>query len=146
MFNIHGEWKIEVCNNVVVQYFSGCWNEEAIIAYVKDFRVNTAPLIGTTWAIISFFDDWELGVPEITAHVEEHCQWFKANGCVKDCHVYSPNAAKEMQLERLIPQTEGAYERQVFSNVNHAVNWLASHGFIVKHSVMVNEEILKLTS
>jgi len=127
MFSIHGDWKIEVSNNVLLQYFSGSWNEEAIITYIKEFREKATPLAqhNGKWAILSIFEDWELGVPEIEQHVIEHCQWFKDNGCVKDCHVYSPNAAKEMQLERMIPHTDGSYERRVFTNINEAKTWLA---------------------
>ncbi|AGH45186.1 hypothetical protein [Paraglaciecola psychrophila] len=46
MFKVHGDWKIEVCGHVVVQCFSDGWNEEAIIAYIKDFRTQATPFIG----------------------------------------------------------------------------------------------------
>ncbi|MFT5675970.1 MAG: hypothetical protein ACI808_001906 [Paraglaciecola sp.] len=138
MFRIHGDWKIEVCGSVVVQWFSGAWNEEAIISYVKEFRSKATPLVDKEWAILSIFEDWELGVPAIARHVEEHCEWFKANGCIKDCHVYTPNAPKEMQLESLIPQTDEYYERQVFTNTEEAVAWLASCGFVTVNSVIIN--------
>jgi hypothetical protein len=129
MFNIHGEWKLEVNNKVLIQWFSGSWNEEAIVAYVKDFRKTAAPLVGSDWAILSVFDVWELGVPEIEPHVVEHCQWFKDNGCIKDCNVYLPSEIKKMQLESMLPQTEGNYERLVFNGINKAINWLESCKF-----------------
>jgi len=136
MFSVHGEWKIEVSNNVLLQYFSGSWNEEAIIKYVKEFRKQATPLSlnknnNGKWAILSIFEAWELAVPEVEQHVIEHCQWFKDNGCVKDCHVYSPSAVKEMQLERLIPQTDGNYERCVFTSINEAKAWLAKYHYII---------------
>jgi len=134
MFSIHGEWKIKVHGNVLVQWFAGCWNEEAIIAYVKDFQDKASTLKGKEWAIVSSFEDWELGVPGIDKHIEEHCDWFKTHGCIKDCHIYTPNAAKEMQLERLIPHTDELYERQVFTNIEDAVAWLAGHNFNVSPS------------
>ncbi|NQZ88668.1 MAG: hypothetical protein HRT54_13935 [Colwellia sp.] len=131
MFDIHGDWRIEVYGDVIVQWFSGCWNEEAIIAYVTEFQTKATPLKGKKWAIISSFEDWELGVPEIDKHIAEHCEWFKINGCIKDCHIYTPNAVKEMQLERLIPHTDAFYERQVFTNNEAATTWLASCGFYI---------------
>lgn len=131
MFDIHGDWRIEVHGDVVVQWFSGCWNEEAIIAYVKEFQTMATPLKGKKWAIISLFEDWELGVPEIDKHIEAHCEWFKTNGCIKDCHIYTASAVKEMQLERLIPHTDAFYERQVFSNNEAAATWLANCGFYI---------------
>jgi len=45
-------------------------------------------LVGSDWAMISIFEQWELGAPEIEQHVVEHCRWFKEQGCIKDCHVY----------------------------------------------------------
>ncbi|PKH00508.1 hypothetical protein [Paraglaciecola sp. MB-3u-78] len=134
MFEIHGDWKIEVCGNVIVQRFSDGWNEEAIIAYIEDFQAKATPLIGKEWAILSIFEDWELGVPEIAKHVEEHCTWFLANGCIKDCHVYTTNGTKEMHLERLLPPTDEYYERQIFTHAEMAVAWLASCGFVIENS------------
>ena len=138
MFSIHGDWKIEVCGNVVVQSFSDCWNEEAIIAYVKEFRTKATPLAGKEWAILSVFEDWELGIPEIDKHIDEHCKWFQANGCIKDCHIYTFDSTKSMLLEKLIPHTDEYYERQVFTNVEEAVAWLASYDFIVKNSKIIH--------
>jgi len=44
MFSVHGEWQLEVNNNVLLQWFGGSWNEEAIINYVKEFREKATPL------------------------------------------------------------------------------------------------------
>lgn len=124
MFKVHGKWKILARDNYVLQWFGGCWNEEAAIQYCREFQLKTAHLNGTEWAIVSFFDDWELGVPEIEPHVAEHCRLFKENGCRKDCHIYSRTAAKIMQLENIIPHTEGNYERRVFSCETDALAWM----------------------
>jgi len=129
MLPIHGRWKIKVANNVLMQWFADSWNEEAIIAYMKEFRAAATPLIGRDWAIISVFEQWELGVPEIEQHVIEHCDWFKQNGCIIDCHVYSANSLKKLQLEKMIPHTELGYERCVFDNLNQASTWLNTKGF-----------------
>lgn len=129
MYSNHGEWKIIVDNNIVFQSFKGSWNEEAVLAYIKEFRQKTFPLSKGKWAILSIFEDWELGTPDIEKHVIEHCEWFKEHGCVKDCHVYSPNVLIEMQLEKMISQTEKSYERRVFSSMQSAISWLAIHNF-----------------
>ena len=129
MFSVHGHWRILVKNNYVLQWFRGCWNIEAALQYKNEFKDKTAHLTGTKWAIVSFFDDWELGVPEIESHLHDHCERFSANGCVKDCHVYSPNAVKNMQLEKIVPQSECTYERRVFSNAKDATIWMKSCGF-----------------
>ena len=138
MFPVHGDWKIFTSDTYVLQWFSGCWNEEAAIMYSEEFRQKTLHLAGTKWALLSIFDEWELGVPEIIPHIEKHCQRFKDIGCIKDCHVYTPSAAKEMQLEQMVPQTEGSYERQVFTNLDDAVTWLKVNGFKIKTTEFLN--------
>jgi hypothetical protein len=132
MFAVHGEWMILVKNNYVLQWFSGCWNEEAAIDYIQEFREKTEHFKGTQWAIISLFDDWELGVPGMESHLIEHCQRFKDNGCIKDCHIYTPSTWKNMQLESIVPQSEGNYERQVFSEILKAVEWMKECHFNVE--------------
>ena len=82
--------------------------------------------------MLSIFEDWELAVPEIESHIVEHCQRFKDIGCIKDCHIYTPSATKEMQLEQLIPHTEGNYERQVFNHIDEAIAWLKTHHFTIE--------------
>jgi len=139
MFPIHGNWRIYVTDTYVLQWFSGSWNEEAAIDYVKEYREKTAHLAGKKWVMLSIFDEWELGVPEIIPHVEKHCQRFKDIGCIKDCHVYSPSAVKEMQLEQMIPQTEGQYERRVFAHIDDAVLWLKTCGFQVEVDGFINQ-------
>lgn len=53
MFAVHGDWRILVKDNYVLQWFSGCWNEEAAIQYSKEFQDKTEHLKGTHWAIVS---------------------------------------------------------------------------------------------
>lgn len=146
MLAMHGRWKIKVINNVLIQCFADSWNEEAIIEHIKEFKAAAMPLTQGEWAIISIFEQWELGVPEIEAHVAEACDWFKQHGCVKDCHVYCPNSIKEMQLEKMIPCSSTGYERCIFDNVNSALTWLDSQGFhlnradvLAEHESFVNE-------
>lgn len=128
-YPIHGRWKIEVCDQVVVQYFADTWNEEAAIAYIKEFQQQVAPLIKTRWAILSVFEDWQLGLPCIEKHIIAHCLWFQQNGCEKDCHVYSTNKFKEMQLDKLVPEGDSGYEKRLFTHSQAAIDWLNSQNF-----------------
>jgi hypothetical protein len=131
MLAIHGSWKIKLVGNVIIQCFSDSWNEEAVLAYIKEFKTKVLPLIGHDWAMVSIFEHWQLGIPEIEQHVIEHCDWFKENGCVKDCHVYSPNFFKKLQLEKIIPTSEVGYERCVFEHLTDAIAWMNTQGFIL---------------
>lgn len=141
MHVIHGRWKLDVSNKVLMQWFADGWNEEAVIAYTKEFKALAQPLINCDWAIISIFEEWQLGIPEIEKHVVELCQWFIANGCVKDCHIYSPDAVKTMQLDKMVPHTHtaGNYIRCVFAELEDGIAWLEQQGFeISEPSFLLN--------
>jgi hypothetical protein len=80
----------------------------------------------------SFFDEWELGVPEMESYLIEHCQRFKDNGCIRDCHIYTPSEWKKMQLENIVPQSEGDYERRVFVEEGEAIAWMKMNEFSIE--------------
>tara|TARA_B110000495_G_scaffold166702_1_gene152922 strand:+ start:795 stop:1283 length:489 start_codon:yes stop_codon:yes gene_type:complete len=140
MLSVHGRWEIKIDNNVVIIWFADAWNEEAIVTFCKEFKQVTLPLINKQWAIISIFEQWQLGIPAIEFHVAELCQWFKDNGCVKDCHVYSPSFLKTSQLERIIPHTDSGYERCVFTNAEMAIQWLEEQGYPISNRQYVYDK------
>ncbi len=138
---VHGSWSLSVNNNILLQTFSGAWNKEAAIAYIKDFRETTQPLIHSPWAILSVFEDWELCTPDLNPLIIEHCQWFIEHGCSKDCHVYSPDGLKQLVLDQIIPYEEPGYERRVFSNMDDAISWLATQQFPLANTAYLRELI-----
>jgi hypothetical protein len=140
MLPIDGRWEINVDNNVVMLWFADSWNEEATISFIKEFKTKTQPLIHKQWAIISVFEQWQLGIPAIEKHVIKLSDWFIANGCVKDCHVYSPNFFKRMQLERMIPEIKDTYERRVFADAEHGIEWLAKEGFEISNPQFIYDK------
>lgn len=144
MLAVHGRWKIKVFNNVLIQWFADSWNEEAIIKHVKEFKRAAEPLLGKQWAIISVFEQWELGIPAIESHVTEACEWFKLHGCIRDCHVYTPSSLKEMQLEKMIPRSEANYKLCVFDNIETAIAWLEDEGFHLNEKEVRSEHKLFL--
>jgi hypothetical protein len=38
LLSVHGDWRIVVKENYVIQWFSGCRNEEAAIQYSQEFK------------------------------------------------------------------------------------------------------------
>lgn len=139
MLASHGRSQIKVVNNVLIQWFADSWNEEGIVEHIKKFKAAAKPLTCGEWAIISIFDQWELGIPAIEAHVSETCEWFKQHGCIRDCHVYQPDSSKKVQLEKMISSSKGRYERQVFSNLSEAIAWLETQGFPMNDTGLLTE-------
>ncbi|SEL25653.1 hypothetical protein SAMN05216262_10854 [Colwellia chukchiensis] len=142
----HGRWEIKIDNQVAVIWFADAWNEEAIVTFCQEFKRVTLPLLGKQWAIMSIFEQWQLGTPDIEHHVTELCEWFIANGCVKDSHVYTKSFLKQSQLERIIPKTDlnAGYERCVFTEPKQAINWLALNGFAISNPQFIYEKFQQL--
>jgi hypothetical protein len=138
MLPLHGDWKIEVNNNVILQWFEGSWNEEAIIAYMHEFREVASQLVDRSWAILSVLEEWELCVPETEKHISDHAYWFIENGCTHDCHVFSKNEIKKMQLNKMIPTKCENYERRIFVDINESIEWLQSEGFELANTDFFN--------
>lgn len=131
MFVAHGEWKIVVKSNCVLQWFSGCWNEEAAIDYSQEFLEKTQILARKPWAIVSFLDDWDLATPEVEIHIKEHTERLKHFGCVKHCQIYTPSVVKSIQLNNMCAKSIGSYERKSFEEVASAIAWLKLNSFEV---------------
>jgi hypothetical protein len=131
MLAVHGHWEIKVTNNVLMQKMYDSWNEEGIVAYIREFKLAAKPLIGENWAIVSIFEDWELAVPEVENHIRELSAWFIENGCTRDCHVYTPSALKSAQLEKAIPVAQDVYQRRVFADYEQALSWLNEESFTI---------------
>ena len=135
-------WQFEVNNKVLIQSFFGSWNEQAMLAYIPEFRKTVAPLVAQgNWAILSLFERWDLGTADIVPHVEQHCRWFIERGVSHDCHVYPKDLVKNDQLERMIPVSENSYHRQVFTEIAQAKAWLASNGFKLNSSRLIQDYI-----
>lgn len=126
---MHGEWKISVQNNIVLQWFSGYWNEEAAITYSQEFLEKTHGLIGKPWAIMSFLNDWDLAIPDAEPHILEHTERLKRFGCVKHCQIYTPAIMKDLQLNKMCAINSTQYERKTFDDNMSGLLWLKSHGF-----------------
>ena len=132
MFLAHGEWKISIKDNYVLQWFSGYWNEEAAIEYSQEFLEMTPKLTGKPWAIISFLGDWNLAIPEAESHLIEHNKRLKNNGCSHHCQIFMPSTWKSMQLEQFSSQNDVNYERRTFDDNASAILWLQSNGFSIE--------------
>jgi len=49
-----------------------------------------------------------------------------------------------MQLEKMIPHTEGNYERRVFSDVADAISWMEKCGFRVETEGFIENIVNRL--
>ena len=127
----HGDFDLKVVNHVLVARLRGSWNEEAALAYENAFMTAAKPLTDIEWAHLVYLDDWDLGVPEIVPVVERLVAWCIDNGLRRSAQVYSPSMLKRYQLDSMVVEEFGDFQRRAFEQEGAAQNWLLSEGFSV---------------
>lgn len=127
----HGHFDMWLDNQVVFARLRGQWNDDMAILYSQRFKEICQPLIGQNWAHIVYLDDWELGTPEFEAIIIELVGWVIEHGLRRTAQVYSPSMIKQFQMDSMVKETIGAFQRQVFNNEIEAFAWLNEEGYPV---------------
>ncbi len=133
----HGHFDMWIDNRVILARLKGQWNEEMALLYAKSFKQMAKPFVGEDWAHIVYLDDWELGTPEFETIIIELVTWVIEHGLTRTAQVYSPNMLKKFQMDRMVKETVGRFERQVFADENEAFTWLNQEGFPVLREALV---------
>jgi hypothetical protein len=127
----HGEFKIWRDARVVCVYLNGSWNRETAVEFSEQFKRACSPLLdGNKWAQVAYFDDWELGVPEIEPVIRQFIEWARDNQLTHIAHVYRLSKIKRYQLNKMVPDNFGSILRQSFEVDENAFAWLAEQGFL----------------
>ncbi len=114
---------------VVLARISGSWNTLTAEDYAAELKRVAKDLRGQTWAHINFLDNWQLGVPEIEPVIQDLVRWCVSHDLRYSAHVYGANMLKQYQLDRMIKDHKGRFERRIFTQPQDAFVWLASMGF-----------------
>lgn len=125
----HGEYDITVEGSVLIARLKGSWNEEAAIAFERDFMAAAKPLMHSHWGHLVYLDDWNLAVPEIGPVIERLVGWCIEAGLKRSAQVYSPSMLKRYQLDLMVVEELGDFKRRVFAEDTAAIQWLAEEGF-----------------
>ncbi|MDX5405651.1 MAG: hypothetical protein LPK11_01240 [Chromatiaceae bacterium] len=121
---------------VILASVNGSWNRFTAEDYAQEFKALVKPLAGTDWAHIVYLDNWQLGVPEIEPVITELVNWCLTNGLRYAAQVYCPNMIKRYQLDKMIVEHTATFERRVYPDEQHALNWLSSLGFAVDSTTL----------
>ncbi|WP_283787834.1 hypothetical protein QNI23_013925 [Bermanella sp. WJH001] len=128
----HGHYDLWLDNHVVLARIKGQWNEDMAKQFSQALKDISAPLTQGAWAHIVYLDDWELGTPDIEPVIKDLAIWAIQHGLKRSAQVYSPNMLKQYQMDRMVQQAAGEFERRIFSEEEHAFSWLKDEGFSVK--------------
>ncbi len=128
----HGQFDIRVSGNVLCATLSGSWNSQTAEAFANDFILTAKPLLGQSWGHLVLLDDWELGIPEIIPIIETLVSWCIDNGLQRAAQVYSSSMIKQYQLNNMVVEQFGDFQRNSFDAQPAAEAWLAANGFQLK--------------
>lgn len=135
----HGHFDMWVENRVILARLNGQWNGEMASKYSDEMKRLAGPLSDQTWAQIVYLDDWELGTPEFEAIINDLVAWVIEHRLTRTAQVYSHSMIKKMQMDRMVKEEVGAFQRQVFAEESEAFAWLADEGFEVEHQVLIHK-------
>ena len=125
----HGDFQIWCKNNVVYANASDSWNEETAKEFNRIFQHTVKTNGAEKWAHIVFLNDWDLGVPEIEPIIIELTQWCIANGMTHAAQVFSRSMIKKYQLDKMVSEKIGDFERRQFGDEEEAYLWLREQGY-----------------
>lgn len=135
----HGHFDMWIDNHVLLARLKGQWNEEMATFYSKTMKDLAAQFQKQNWAHIVYLDDWELGTPEFEPIINELVEWVINHGLVRTAQVYSPNMLKKFQMDRMVKERVGDFERRIYPDELSAFSWLASEGFPVQNEILMRK-------
>lgn len=101
-FAPHGEFKINVSNNILIARLAGSWNQECAESFSQAFKTHAQSLKYEKWGHLVFLDDWELSVPEILPIVTDLVSFCIENGLDKSAQVYSESMMKKFFVDQMV--------------------------------------------
>ena len=116
---------------VLFAVLRGAWSAETAIDFSVEFKEQALRLIHDDWAHMVYLEDWVLGVPGMEPVIQELVRWCVSHRLRFAAQVYCPNMIKRYQLDRMVAERIGAFERRVFPNPSDAMVWLNSCGYPV---------------
>ena len=133
----HGYFDMRIDNQVLLARLKGQWNKEMASAYSKRMKEMAQHFNDQTWAHIVYLDDWELGTPELEPVINELVTWVINHGLTRTAQVFKASMLKKSQMDRMVKERLGHFERQAFSTEEQAFHWLEQEGFAVEQQVLI---------
>ncbi|MDP2560952.1 hypothetical protein [Psychrobium sp. 1_MG-2023] len=130
LFHQHGSYELSVRNKVFIATLHDSWNKETAQAYSEEFKEAVQPLTSDSWGHLVFLDHWQLATPDVIPVIEELTQWCISNNLTAAAQVYSPSEIKKHQLDAMVIERLGDFQRCVFDNEQQAREWLTKLSFL----------------
>lgn len=118
---IHGEFTLELHNNILTAKFSGALNIKTAVAFKRAISELAGPLNGAKWGYLSLSEQGQAATPDAEELLVECVQLCWSLGCIAGAYVLGSNLAIT-QLDRVFKKAglaSGA-EGKVFATAEDA--------------------------
>jgi len=134
----HGEYDIQLSNNVLYVRAEGGWNLQTAEAFAKDYKEISTPVTSEKWAVFNDFRAWELAPPDTNPVIQNLIQWIFDHGQMASVYLTAPSSVKifqwtEMLAGSTIPK---GYQFLRTERFDDAVNWLESLNYPIDKKLL----------
>ncbi len=128
---IHGNWKIKKIENIILSVVVGAWNKEAALTYFDQHK--KLKYSGQNYVEICNLVNWELSTPECMDIIVKIEKWHRKKGRKYLALVVGESAIIEFTSKNAMVKNDLPKDFEIcyFKELDSAVEWLSSKGFIV---------------
>ena len=122
--NRHGNYTLEVNNQVVVTVCTGAWNRETVLDFGGDILDHAKQMPENTWGLICLANEWELGTPDALTTWNEYSINMQNSGMVSLALVMSANAVKKSVIvKNNVSPDHPEFKIEFFLESSDALKW-----------------------
>lgn len=133
-----GSYKLFSKDKVLLAIPFGISSDRIAKTYADDLKSAVKKFDGQPWAHIVYLNNWQLGTPEVEPIISELSQWCIANNLKNTALIDTGNSIRQYQNDKMLSKDtqQNDYQRQSFSDVDSAIEWLAIRDWPVNHSLI----------
>jgi hypothetical protein len=137
-FAPHGEFTLNISNNIIIARVSGSWNEECAHNFSAALKEKINSFNDKEWAHYVLLDDWELGVPEVTPIISDLVAYCIDHRLIKSAHIFNESVIKQTYIDQMVTEKQGNFEKRMFHDKTEAIKWLNASGFSLSSDIDVD--------
>ena len=124
MHALHGEFNINIDNNIIKIAIKGAFNDVGAKAVIEQLVQHIATLNNEPFAILGNLLEFEGGTPEVFAVSDEFNAWLNSKNMVAKALVFTSPAL--IMIEQTFVKSKEGQNIQYFADEENATAWINS--------------------
>lgn len=136
---IHGEFSVNINQDIVVVGAKGPWNLECVVEFGKEYAAKASSLFGQNWADIVLYGGESLFVPDAESLLKSKIEIAIQAGLTHVAIVVGKSTVKtiaRMQINQIYRDLNIHY--QIFDSVEDAAIWIGELGLKFDKGIVEN--------